>query len=79
VEEDFSECHDLSEKHPEKLRHLVEIWWAEAGKYNVLLLDDRLHARLITTRGATKERTSYTYYPGTVRLPPQSHCFYCFL
>ena len=24
VEEDFSECHDLAEKHPEKLRQLVE-------------------------------------------------------
>ena len=41
VENDFSECHDLAEKHPEKVRELVEMWWAEAGKYNVLPLDDR--------------------------------------
>ena len=72
VEEDFSECHDLSEKHPDKLRQLVELWWAEAGKYNVLPLDDRITTRLIVARGGVKERTSYTYYPGTVRLPPQN-------
>ncbi|MGC2681891.1 MAG: arylsulfatase [Candidatus Nitrosopolaris sp.] len=72
LEEDISECHDLAEKHPEKVRQLVELWWAEAGKYNVLPLDDRLQERLIVARGGVKERTSYTYYPGTVRLPPQS-------
>jgi hypothetical protein len=54
------------------LLSIVELWWAEAGKYNVLPLDDRLHERLIVARGGAKERTSYTYYPGTVRLPPQS-------
>ena len=48
------------------------MWCAEAGKYNVLPLDDRLQARLIVARGGAKERTSYTYYPGTVRLPPQN-------
>jgi arylsulfatase len=69
VEEDFSECHDLADKYPEKLRHLVETWWAEAGKYNVLPLDDRLHTRLITRRGETKEQTSYIYYSGAVRIP----------
>jgi arylsulfatase A-like enzyme len=51
LEEDNSECHDLAEKHPEKLRRLVELWWAEAGKYNVLPLDDRLQERLIVARG----------------------------
>jgi hypothetical protein len=45
---------------------------AEAGKYNVLPLDDRLQERLIVARTGARERTSYTYYPGTVRLPPQS-------
>ena len=48
------------------------MWWAEAGKYNVLPLDDRLQERLMIARGGIKERTSYTYFPGTVRLPPQN-------
>ena len=68
----YNTRHDLAEKHPEKLRQLVELWWTEAGKYNVLPLDDRLQERLIVASGGAKERTSYTYYPGTVRLPPQS-------
>ena len=51
VEEDFSECHDLAEKQPEKLRQLQDMWWAEAGEYNVLPLDYRLQERLMTVRG----------------------------
>ncbi|HEX5479308.1 MAG TPA: arylsulfatase, partial [Dehalococcoidia bacterium] len=38
---DFSECHDLASEHPEKLRQLVDSWWAEAGANDVLPLDDR--------------------------------------
>ena len=72
VEQDFSEYNDLADKRPDKLSQLVEMWWAEAGKYNVLPLDERLHTRLIVALGGSKERTSYTYYPGTVRLPPQN-------
>jgi len=72
VEEDFSECHDLSETHRDKLRQLVELWWAEAGKYNVLPLDDRLQERLLGRAALEKEKTSYTCYPGTVRIPEGS-------
>ena len=39
VAEDFSECENLAERHPEKLKELIEQWWVEAGKYNVLPLD----------------------------------------
>ncbi|WP_419932133.1 arylsulfatase [Candidatus Poriferisodalis sp.] len=38
---DFAEIHDLSEAHPDKLRELIELWWDQAGTYNVLPLDDR--------------------------------------
>ncbi|MCP3938513.1 MAG: arylsulfatase [Actinomycetia bacterium] len=38
---DFAEIHDLSETHPDRLRDLIDLWWAEADKYNVLPLDDR--------------------------------------
>jgi hypothetical protein len=72
VEEDFSECHDLAEKNKDKLRQLVELWWAEAGKYNVLPLDDQLQERFMGRAVLEKERTSYTYYPGTVRIPEGS-------
>jgi len=69
VEEDYSECHDLAEKHQDKLRQLVELWWAEAGKYNVLPLADQVPDML--PRSGT-ERTAYTYYPGTARIPEGS-------
>jgi arylsulfatase A-like enzyme len=72
VEEDFSECKDLADKHPEKLRQLVELWWAEAGKYNVLPLDDRFAERQALRDEISKEKKSYTFYPGTVRVPENS-------
>ena len=37
----FAEVHDLSEEHPDKLRELIELWWTEVEKYNVLPLEDR--------------------------------------
>ena len=72
VEEDFSEYNDLAEKHPEKLRQLVEMWWAEAGKYNVLPLDDRFMERALAREQTEKEKKSYTFYPGSVRIPEGS-------
>ena len=74
VEEDFSECHDLADRNPQKLRQLLEMWWAEAGKYNVLPLDDRFQERAAIPKGTEgeKERPSYTMYPGTVRIPEGS-------
>ncbi len=38
---DFSECHDLSESEPEKLKKMIDLWWEEAERFNVLPLDDR--------------------------------------
>jgi arylsulfatase len=71
VEEDFSECHNLADKHPDKVRHLVEAWWAEAGKYNVLPLDDRISERLLG-REMGDEPKSYVLYEGAVRIPEGS-------
>ena len=50
TDEDFSECVDLAGQEPERLRELVERWWAEAGKYNVLPLDDRPGGELMIIR-----------------------------
>ncbi len=41
LDEDFSECHDLGAEQPERLRELVDTWWAQAGEMGVLPLDDR--------------------------------------
>ncbi len=41
TDQDFSECHDLAAEQPERLQQMIRAWWAEAGRYNVLPLDDR--------------------------------------
>ena len=42
---DWSQAHDLSKQHPEKLQKLQRLWLIEAVKYNVLPLDDRFAER----------------------------------
>jgi arylsulfatase A-like enzyme len=78
LEADPSECHDLMEGKDlanlndpvvTKMLELVSLWWAEAGRYGVLPLDDRFQARLLGRAGLEGERTSFTYYPGAVRVP----------
>lgn len=41
VDEDFSETNNLAESEPERLRELIDLWWVEAGRNDVLPLDDR--------------------------------------
>ncbi len=36
--DDFTQAHDLASEHPEKVKELRELFWQEAGKYNVLPL-----------------------------------------
>jgi arylsulfatase A-like enzyme len=64
---DYSEYEDLAEKCPEQLRQLIELWWAEAGRYDVLPLDDDPGERQQALFGTPKPR--YVYYPGS---PPIS-------
>jgi arylsulfatase len=69
VDEDISECHDLAAEHPEKLRELVDTWWAEAGKYKVLPLDDRTNRWASANPHSLAARDNWVLYPGTTRLP----------
>jgi arylsulfatase len=65
LEEDFSECHNLAYEHPEKLREMIDRWWTEAGKYDLLPLDERM-GQLFTTsrrRFTPTARTRYVFYP----------------
>jgi arylsulfatase A-like enzyme len=38
--EDFSEAHDLADEQPELVRKLESLWWAEAGRNQVLPMGD---------------------------------------
>ncbi len=69
TDEDFSECNDLSKSHPEKLQQLLSAWWVEAGKYNVLPLDDRGVELFVLRRpGDGKPAASLRYRPGMPHL-----------
>lgn len=41
LDSDFSETTDLASRYPDKLKELIEKWWVEAEKYDVLPLDGR--------------------------------------
>lgn len=71
VDEDRSESKDLSKEHPEKLQELIDAWFVEAKKNNVLPLDDRSAAvQLGLERPSTeKPRDRYIYYPNTEPVP----------
>ncbi|MBW1710722.1 MAG: arylsulfatase [Deltaproteobacteria bacterium] len=69
VDEDFSECHDLAKEKPEKLREMMDLWWAEAGKYGVLPLDDRTWQLFGGTPRPYTPRSRRRY----VIYPPVSH------
>jgi hypothetical protein len=56
-----------------KLIEMVGRWYVEAGKYDVLPIDSRGTLRLADERPQiAKDRTRYTYYPGTQTVPPNS-------
>ena len=74
VANDYSEANDLAAKEPRKLRELQDLFWAEAGKYNVLPIDNSKVERFdVSLRPSlTQGRTEFTYYPGMIRIPEGS-------
>jgi arylsulfatase len=44
---DRAEAHDLAAEHPEKLTELINLWFTEAGRFDVLRLDDRTPPQLL--------------------------------
>jgi N-sulphoglucosamine sulphohydrolase, C-terminal len=47
LDEDFAEAHDLAAEHPERVAELDALWWHEAGRNQVLPLDDSLVGRAV--------------------------------
>jgi len=66
VAEDFSETRNLAAENRDKLIEMIAIWYAEAGKYNVLPIDSRGTMRLVDERPQlARPRNLYVYYPRT--------------
>ena len=64
---DFAEIDDLAVRQPDKLREMVELWWSEAGKYNVLPLDDRDWERA-AERLRMNQQTRYEFVADMARI-----------
>jgi len=66
--EDFSLANDVTEQYPEKLKEMQDLFMAEAEKYHVLPIDDRLlertNAELMGRPTVMGERNTVTYGEG---------------
>jgi len=73
TEVDRSELHDLAAEQPEKLRELVNLWFAEAGRNGAFPLDDRSALEIILTPRPllAPPRDRYVYFPDTADIPEQ--------
>jgi arylsulfatase len=71
IAEDFSQAENVVARNPEKLKELQGVFDREAKKYNVYPLDASLAERIdpAIRPNLTRGRTTFTYYPGTVRIP----------
>ena len=71
VEEDFSQANNLAAENPAKLKELQTVFDREAKKYNVYPLDASFAERAdVSLRPSlTGGRTTFTYYPGAIRIP----------
>jgi arylsulfatase len=71
VEVDRAELHDLAAEQPDKVRELVNLWFAEAGANNAFPLDDRSAVEILNTPRPqlTRPRDRYLYYPDTAGIP----------
>ena len=71
VETDRAELHDLAGVHPEIVRELVNLWFAEAGANGAFPLDDRSAVEILNTPRPqlTSPRDRYLYYPDGAGVP----------
>jgi len=68
---DRSELHDLAAEQPDKLRELINLWFAEAGANGAFPLDDRTALEVLNTPRPqlASPRNRYVYYPDTADVP----------
>jgi arylsulfatase len=71
TEVDRSEVHNLAAEQPDKVRELVNLWYAEAGANGAFPLDDRSALEILSTERPqlAGPRTRYVYFPDTAPVP----------
>ena len=71
VAEDYSQARDLATLHPDRLRSLVDLFWAEAEDNQVLPIIAGKASRPGPPKpNPTEGHARFTYYSGTTRVPP---------
>ncbi len=68
---DRSECHNLADSEPGRLRDLISLWYAEAGANGAFPLDDRGPVEIFLTPRPTlsQPKNRYVYFPGGAEVP----------
>jgi arylsulfatase len=70
LDRDFSETDNLAEKEPQRLTEMIELWWREAEKHNVLPLDDRFGPRFAENAARFHgARHQFTFHAGMGHVP----------
>jgi len=70
VAEDLSESEDLAAAEPERLAAMIELWWHEAARNDVLPLDNRpLWALIHKPPDRRRERGVFRYFQGGAPVP----------
>jgi len=76
IDEDFSQANDLAAQDPDKLKELVDLWWAEAARHDVLPLDwrsvERLSEQITGRPSLASDRKRFIYNTPLVALPEGS-------
>jgi arylsulfatase len=76
IDQDFSQADDLAAQNPDKLKALVDLWWAEAARENILPLDwravERLSDELTGRPSVAAGRSTFIYETPLVALPEGS-------
>jgi arylsulfatase A-like enzyme len=70
LDRDFSEVDDLAEKEPQRLSHMIKLWWEEAEMHHVLPLDDRFGPRFAENAARFHgARNHFTFHAGMGHVP----------
>ena len=70
VDEDYAETVNLAGQEHDRLIAMIGMWYAEAGRYNVLPIDSRGVQRIAEERPRIAvNRNRYILYPGTQAIP----------
>jgi arylsulfatase len=66
LSKDWTQCHNVADQYPDKLKEMEALFWAEAQKYQVLPLDATVATRLVAPRPSLSAGRSVFTYSGVL-------------